>query len=236
MIYNHSSDHMPEIQDRSVHCIVTSPPYPMIEKWDVLFGTQDWEEQHDILNKTWKECDRVLIDGGIFCINIGDATRTVNKTFCCYPNHSFITMHLMEKYGYIPLIPVLWKKISNRPNAFLGSGFIPPNGYISQDCEYILIFRKGAKLRSFPPKDETRYASSFTKEERDLWFQQIWSIQGAKGSGKDSSFPEEIPHRLIRMFSIVGDTVLDPYAGKGTTGKVAEELGRKFVGYEIKED
>jgi len=103
-----------------------------------------------------------------------------------------------------PLIPIFWKKISNRPNAFLGSGFLPPNAYVSQDCEYIGIYRKGSN-RKFQPKDEKRYKSIFTKEQRDLWFQQIWHIPGAKGAKQNSAFPHEIPYRLIRMFSIIND-------------------------------
>jgi site-specific DNA-methyltransferase (cytosine-N4-specific) len=134
--------------------------------------------------------------------------------------------------GFTSLIPILWKKISNRPNAFLGSGMLPTNAYISQDCEYIIILRKGS-IRKFKPKEELRYKSTFTKEERDLWFQQIWNIKGIKGAGKTSAFPEEIPYRLIRMFSIIEDIIVDPFSGTGTTEKVAKENNRKFIGYQI---
>ena len=228
-VYNHSSESMPEIDDDSVHLIVTSPPYPMIQKWDELYGTVNFNEQHHRLDQVWKECHRILIPGGICCINIGDATRTINKEFCCYPNSARVTQALYS-LKFTPLIPILWKKISNRPNAFLGSGMLPPNGYVSQDCEYILIFRKG-NLRKFKPKDRRRYESAYTKEERDKWFQQIWEIKGARRAGKTSEFPEEIPYRLIRMFSIKGDFVVDPFSGTGTTGDVAMKLGREFIGY-----
>lgn len=230
-IYFHDSADMHEIESSSAHLIVTSPPYPMIAKWDSLFGTVDFKEQHHKLNSVWKECYRILVDGGIACINIGDATRTINKNFCCYPNFAKVTMDMMH-LGFVPLIPILWKKISNRPNAFLGSGMIPPNGYISQDCEYIAIFRKGS-LRKFPAKDENRYNSSFTFEERNQWFQQIWEINGDRGASKTSAFPEEIPYRLIRMFSCIGDTVVDPFTGTGTTMRVCDSLDRNFVGYEL---
>ena len=247
MIYYHSSECMPELEDESVQLVITSPPYPMIQKWDEVFHLQKegvdlpidktcfiW--MNDILNYTWKECYRVLIDGGIACINIGDATRTTNNEFICYPNYAQLSMSMWE-LGFSPLIPILWKKISNRPNAFLGSGFQPVNAYISQDCEFIGIFRKG-KIRTFVGEEkERRKKSTFTKEERDVWFQQIWTgIPGAKGSKKSSSWNPEIPTRLVRMFSIVGDTILDPFCGR-VGGPVFEnicsELQRHFIGYTL---
>lgn len=231
VVYEHTSADMSEIDSNSVHLVVTSPPYPMVEKWDSLFGAVDFWEQHHTLRGTWEECSRVLVKGGIACINMGDATRTIESNFCCYPNFAYLSVQLFEM-GFTPLIPILWKKISNRPNAFLGSGMIPPNGYVSQDCEYIGIFRKGG-LRTYPPNDKNRYDSSFTKEQRDKWFSQIWEIQGERGASKTSAFPPEVPMRLIRMFSCIGETVLDPFSGTGTTKKVCEELGRNFIGYEL---
>jgi site-specific DNA-methyltransferase (cytosine-N4-specific) len=211
----------------------------MIQKWDnnpyrFILGHPhtSFETAHQMLDCVWTEVKRILVPGGIACINIGDATRSLNKEFCCWPNYARVVMACLH-IGFTPLIPILWKKISNRPNAFLGSGMLPPNAYISQDCEYIAIFRKGG-LRKFAPKDKTRYASAFTKDERDIWFQQVWKITGAKNAKTTSAFPEEVPYRLIRMFSIIGDIVVDPFAGTGTTGKVAERLDRKFVGYEVK--
>jgi site-specific DNA-methyltransferase (cytosine-N4-specific) len=120
--------------------------------------------------------------------------------------------------------------------AFLGSGFLPPNAYVTQDVEYILIFRKGG-LRSFPPKDPERYKSKFTKKERDKWFSQIWNVTGTRQNVEGltrrlAAFPEEIPRRLIRMFSIRGDLVVDPFLGSGTSLKAAMDLERSFVGYE----
>jgi len=181
-IYNKSSESMKEIKDESIHLVVTSPPYPMISKWDKLFGKVDFDYQHSILTEVWKECFRILIPGGMLCINIGDATRKVDNNFQCFPNYAKVVMEC-TKIGFTPLVPIFWKKISNRPNAFLGSGFLPTNAYVSQDCEYIAILRKGS-TRKFPPKDEKRYGSKFTKEERDLWFQQIWEVPGARGQAK----------------------------------------------------
>jgi site-specific DNA-methyltransferase (cytosine-N4-specific) len=231
IIHYKSSENMDELKDDSVQLVVTSPPYPMISKWDKMFKIIDFDKQHEALKKIWAEVYRILIPGGMFCLNIGDATRTINKNFCCYPNYAKAVMDCVD-VGFNSLIPIFWRKISNRPNAFLGSGFLPPNAYVSQDCEYIAIFRKGT-LRKFKPKDQNRLDSSFIKKERDTWFNQVWEISGAKNAKKTSVFPEEIPRRLIRMFSVKGDTVVDPFCGVGTTLKIAVKLDRKAVGYEI---
>src|SRR6266487_479042 len=197
------SRRMSEVTDESVHLTVTSPPYPMVSIWDDSFAeasAPSYDDMHEYLNEAWREIRRALVPGGIVCINIGDATRTSNGIFHLYPNHSR-TIENFEKLGFVTLPYVLWKKPTNRPHykgkgAFLGSGFLPPNAYVTLDMEYILIFRKGSP-RSFPPKDPRRYDSKLTK-----------------------------------MFSILGDTVLDPFLGSGTTLKVAMNLDRKFVGYE----
>jgi modification methylase len=234
---------MKEVADESVHLSVTSPPYPMVAVWDDLFAevsASSYDAMHEYLNETWKEVYRVTVPGGIACINIGDATRTRDGVFHLYPNHSRIIENF-EKLGSVTLPYLLWKKPTTKPHykgkgAFLGSGFLPPNAYVTLDMEYILIFRKG-RPRSFQPKDSQRYKSQFTKKERDEWFSQVWTVPGARQNiggleRRVAAFPEEIPRRLIRMFSIIGDTVLDPFLGSGTTLKVTMGLGRKFVGYE----
>ena len=256
---------MEEIEDESVHLVVTSPPYPMIEIWDSLFRKLNpkidkaferlkieenkqgkekivreiYELMHETLFPVWKEIYRVLVNGGIACINIGDATRNLNGSFRLFPNHAKI-IEYFEKIGFVTLPYILWKKPTNKPNAFLGSGFLPPNAYVTLDVEYILIFRKG-EPRKFKPKDPLRYASKYTKQERDKWFSQIWDdVKGERQidpriERRTAAYPEEIPRRLIRMFSIIGDTVLDPFLGTGTTTKVAIELKRNSIGYEIDE-
>jgi site-specific DNA-methyltransferase (cytosine-N4-specific) len=232
---------MSELDNNSVHLVVTSPPYPMIEIWDNLFeslGCRSYDEMHDFLAEVWKECYRILVDGGIACINIGDATRKVNGNFRLFPNHARI-IEKCEELGFVSLPCILWKKPTTKPNAFLGSGFLPTNAYVTLDCEYILIFRKG-NVRKFKKKDPYRYMSYFSKEERDVWFSQVWDIVGIKQESDEierrvAAYPEEVVYRLIRMFSIIGDTVLDPFLGTGTTTKVAMELHRNSVGYEIDE-
>jgi len=201
---------------------------------------QIYDSMHDYLAKVWQETYRVLVDGGIICINIGDATRTINGRFQLFPNHSRIT-EVCEKIGMTTLPYILWKKPTNKPSykgkgAFLGSGFLPPNAYVTLDCEFILLFRKG-NLRKFPPKDALRYESAFTKKERDEWFSQIWAFKGTRQTNSElerrtAAYPEEIAQRLIRMFSVKGETVLDPFLGSGTTTKIAMQYERNSVGYE----
>lgn len=248
---------MNRLRDRSINLVITSPPYPMIKMWDGLFSRLDprvekklstgkasdamdaYRMMHACLSDTIGECSRVLSDGGICCINIGDATRTFSGKFRLFPNHATM-INTLENAGLTTLPYILWKKPTNKPNAFLGSGFLPTNAYVTLDCEYILIARKG-DLRKFTPKDPKRYRSAFSKEQRDRWFSQIWSgIPGADQNGGGSNertgaFPIEIPRRLIRMFSVEGDTVLDPFMGTGTTLLAAAREKRSFTGYEIDE-
>ncbi len=257
---------MSEIDSGSIELMVTSPPYPMIAMWDELFCNADptiaklwkkldtnggeeavrqiYDAMHDYLSKVWAETYRVLIDGGIACINIGDATRSINGKFQLFPNHARIT-EVCEKIGFTTLPYILWKKPTTKPHykgkgAFLGSGFLPPNAYVTLDCEFILLFRKG-KLRKFQPKDAVRYDSAFTKTQRDEWFSQIWALKGTRQieselERRTAAYPEEIAERLIKMFSVKGETVLDPFLGSGTTAKIAMQNERNSVGYEVDEN
>jgi site-specific DNA-methyltransferase (cytosine-N4-specific) len=234
----------------------------MIQMWDKQFAEADpkigklWQKlsadcleetvnqiydaMHLYLGKVWAETYRVVVDGGIVCINIGDATRSVNGRFRLFPNHSRIIEHC-ERLGFTMLPYVLWKKPTTKPKykgkgAFLGSGFLPPNAYVTLDCEYILIFRKG-KLRQFPPHDPNRYNSKLTKKQRDEWFTQIWQVTGTRQTASElerrtAAYPDKIADRLIKMFSVKGDTVLDPFLGSGTTTKVAIQNERNSIGYE----
>ncbi|MCI4350680.1 MAG: site-specific DNA-methyltransferase [Thermoplasmata archaeon] len=228
---------LPDVADASIALVVTSPPYPMIEQWDGLFrelGARDFDGMHAVLAEAWRACHRVLVPGGLLAINIGDAVRTLDGEFRLWSNHARVT-HACEGVGFRSLPYVLWKKPTNKPNAFLGSGFSPPNAYVTLDCEFVLLFRKGDR-RAFPAGDPRRAVSRYTRPERDRWFSQIWSDVRGRRQEKDgrrtAAFPPAIPERLIRMFSVVGDTVLDPFAGTGTTLWVASELGRRAVGVE----
>lgn len=254
MIAANSND-LSMIADKSVNLIVTSPPYPMIEMWDPIFSGQDpsiasalkdghgmnaFNKMHEILNDVWRECDRVLDDNGFVCINIGDATRTVDGKFQLYSNHTKI-INQFSAMGYSVLPDIHWRKQSNAPNKFMGSGMYPAGAYVTYEHEYILIFRKGGK-RVFKGKEkELRQKSAFFWEERNVWFSDLWEIKGASqvikkpGStrGRNASFPFEIPYRLINMYSVEGDTVLDPFAGLGTTNIACMVSGRNSIGADI---
>jgi len=260
-IFYRNSNKMSEITPNSVDLIVTSPPYPMIEMWDPLFcdfnpqikqileegdAKKAFSLMHNVLKQVWKDCVRVLKEGGILCINIGDATRKINKNFQLFPNH-VIVADFFQKNGFISLPSILWRKPTNAPNKFMGSGMLPPNAYVTLEHEYILLFRKGEKKLKLPPKSTKRYQSAYFWEERNNWFSDIWSdFRGTPQSLTDgkkndideirersAAFPLELPYRIINMYSIYGDTILDPFWGTGTTSLAAMICGRNSIGYEL---
>ena len=227
----------------------------MIAMWDGLFSELNSDMQasmdardgyavyrlmHEELNKTWKEVDRVLKQGGIACINIGDATRTVNGEFRLYPNHSPI-LETFLSLGFDVLPTILWKKTTNAPNKFMGSGMLPVGAYVTLEHERILIFRKGAKREFIGEEEkENRMRSAFFFSERNAWFSDVWDdITGTPQTLKENrlrersaAYPFALPYRLINMFSVKGDVVLDPFLGTGTTTAAAIVAGRNSIGVE----
>lgn len=253
-IHYKAAQQMEELENESVDLVVTSPPYPMIEMWDDIMKAQneeiakEWEQEnynrvfelmHLELDKVWKECFRVLKEGGTACINIGDATRTLSKNFALYPNHARILSGCLS-LGFQNLPNIIWRKQTNAPNKFMGSGTLPPGAYVTLEHEFILILRKGRKreFRKVQEK-ERRSESAFFWEERNVWFSDLWDVKGTKQKFKDEirkrsgAYPLEIPYRLINMFSVKGDMVLDPFYGTGTTTLAAVAANRNSVGYEI---
>ncbi|MCP3923420.1 MAG: site-specific DNA-methyltransferase [Desulfobacterales bacterium] len=255
IIYKNAQN-MSQIPSESIDLIITSPPYPMVKMWDETFiglnkkigeklinddGLRSFELMHKELDTVWKESFRVLKKGAFICINIGDATRSLKENFGLYPNHSRITQKLLE-IGFTTLPEIIWRKLTNAPNKFMGSGMLPAGAYVTLEHEFILIGRKGGK-REFIKEDDKklRRESSFFWEERNIFFSDIWfDIHGARqkmfnnGSRKRSgAFPFEIPYRLINMYSLKGDTVLDPFIGTGTTMLAAMTACRNSFGFEI---
>ncbi len=243
------------LADNSVNEIITSPPYPMILMWDEIMSLQNnsiaqalnegkaslaFEEMHKELDKVWRECYRVLMPGGFLCINIGDATRTVNGEFSLYNNHSRIVSSCIAM-GFNNLPNIIWRKQTNAPNKFMGSGMLPCGAYVTLEHEYILVFRKGGKREYKKDSDKSsRKASAFFWEERNIWFSDVWNLKGVKqkianpeSRERSAAFPFEIPYRLINMYSQYGDIILDPFYGMGTTAQAAIALGRNSVGFEI---
>jgi DNA modification methylase len=195
---------------------------------------------HQELDKVWTEVERVLIPGGFACINIGDATRTINGDFSLYPNHSRI-ITAFQKIGVPNLPNIIWRKQTNAPNKFMGSGMLPSGAYVTLEHEWILIFRKGGK-RQFNTDIEKlrRKQSSFFWEERNIWFSDLWDLKGTKQKidksetrKRSAAYPFEIPARLINMYSLQDDVILDPFLGTGTTAIAAIASKRNSIGYEI---
>jgi len=245
------------LEPASVHLVVTSPPYPMISMWDEIFRGLDasilpveqwtsanamdaFEKMHVVLDAVWAHLFAVVCEGGIVAINIGDATRSVEGNFQIFPNGARTTLGMCTA-GFRPLPNIYWKKPTNGPNAFLGSGFQSVNVYVTVDCEHILLFRKGSRRAFTEVESVRRRACEFTMQQRNAWFTQTWvGITGARqveiSGRRNAAFPDAIPERLIRMYSIIGDVVLDPFCGTGTTVRVAKKLQRAGVGVDIDAD
>ena len=255
ILFKNAGD-MKDIPDKSVDLMITSPPYPMIEMWDRIFSEQNpaigealemkdgktaFELMNKELDKVWKEVYRVLRNGGFACINIGDATRKIGDEFRLYSNNSRILEYCLE-LGFSSLPEILWRKQTNAPNKFMGSGMLPAGAYVTLEHEFILILRKGNK-RKFTTEEEKkrRRESAFFWEERNLWFSDVWEgLKGTRQNNIDKSirdrsgaYPFELAYRLINMFSLRGDTVLDPFLGTGTTTIASIATGRNSIGFEI---
>ena len=246
---------MPSLPADSVDLVVTSPPYPMVEMWDDLFvdldpavgsalddgdGPAAYRRMHDVLADVWADVARVLVDGGIACINVGDATRKIDGSFRVYQNHAAV-VDAFEGLGFDPLPDILWRKPVNSGTKFMGSGMVPPNAYPTLEHEYVLVFRNGPERRSFEPRSDRRYGSAYFWEERNRWFSDVWtdvtgelqSLEHDDLRSRSAAFPFEIPYRLVNMFSLYDDTVLDPFWGTGTTSLAAMVAGRNSVGFEL---
>lgn len=245
-----------DLGKESVDLVVTSPPYPMISMWDSLFsylnpeiraqlesgnGWYAFDLMHTELDRVWKSLFRLVKDGGLVCINIGDATRKIGENFTLYSSHSRIT-ELFLLHGFQALPGIIWRKTTNSPNKFMGSGMLPSGAYVTLEHEHILIFRKNGK-RTFPEdKDKNRRRkSSYFWEERNRWFSDIWqdlkgvrqTLNTDKSRERSAAFPLDVPYRLINMFSVKGDTVLDPFLGTATTTIAAIMSQRNSIGYEM---
>jgi DNA modification methylase len=255
-IFYSTASNMSDILDKTIGLIITSPPYPMIEMWDELFASQSsdikydlinadgykaFNKMHDILSNIWRESLRVLKDGCYLCINIGDATRKIGDKFRLYTNHSKITQ-ICEEIGIESLPAIIWRKQTNAPNKFMGSGMLPSGAYVTLEHEYILIFRKGSKRVFDDAEKLQRRESAFFWEERNAWFSDLWEFKGTKqtiirnaGRERSAAFPFELAYRLINMYSLAGEIVLDPFLGTGTTTLAAICSARSSTGYEIDE-
>lgn len=235
---------MPFVQTNSIHLVVTSPPYWTLKTYNDTAGqlghVEDYDEFLADLDRVWAECLRALVPGGRLICVVGDVclSRRQNKgRHTVVPLHSAISEHC-RRLGFDGLAPIIWHKIANAvfEAAGNGGGFLgkpyEPNAIIKNDVEYVLMMRKPGGYRS--PSLDTRLLSLISEVNHRAWFQQIWTgITGASTRNHPAPFPLELAERLVRMFSFVGDTVLDPFTGTGTTNLAAARWGRNSVGVEI---
>jgi len=230
-----------DVADESIHLVVTSPPYWTLKEYPNRDGQlgliKDYEEFLNNLDQVWKHVFRVLVRGGRLVVVVGDVClpRRHFGRHVVYPLHASI-QERCRRIGFDNLAPIIWHKIanaqfeSNRCTNFLGKPY-EPNAIIKNDIEYILFQRKPGGYRQ--PTPEARLLSIIPEKRQKQFFQQIWDIGGASTKQHPAPFPPALAERLIRMFSFVGDTVLDPFMGTGTTNLAAGLWGRNSIGYEI---
>lgn len=234
------------LEDKSVHLIVTSPPYWTLKEYEPnerqLAEISDYEKFLDELDKVWRECERVLVPGGRICCVVGDVcvSRRAEGRHYILPLHADLQVRA-RRLGLDCLTPILWLKIANGATEVQrsGAGFYgkpyQPGAIVKNDVEYILFFRKGGTYRSPTPLQKA--LSMLSKEEMRHWLVSAWTdIRGeSTRGGHPAPFPEMLSERLIRLFSFAGDTVLDPFVGTGTTCVAALHSGRNSVGVEVEE-
>jgi site-specific DNA-methyltransferase (adenine-specific) len=217
----HSSEKMNELPDNSVHLMITSPPYNVTKEYD---NNLTLEEYLILLKNVWKETYRVLVPGGRACINVANLGR---KPYI--PIHSYIIKDMLE-IGFYMRGEIIWNKASSAsPSTAWGSWLSAANPVLRDIHEYILIFSKDTFTHSRNGKDST-----ITKEEFLEWTKSVWTFPAvsAKMIGHPAPFPEELPHRLIKLYSFKQDVILDPFLGSGTTSLSAIKNGRNYIGYD----
>jgi modification methylase len=242
-IYRGDARDMSGLEPHSVHLVLTSPPYWTLKEYRDSEGqlghVEDYDEFLQELDKVWKQCFQALVPGGRMICVVGDvclSRRENGGRHTVVPLHSSIQEHC-RKLGFDNLAPIIWHKISNAAyeveggSTFLGKPY-EPNAVIKNDIEFILMERKPGGYRS--PDISTKVLSVISTENHKKWFQQIWSgVTGASTKQHPAPYPLELAERLVRMFSFVGDTVLDPFMGTGTTTVAAAKWGRNSIGFEI---
>jgi modification methylase len=234
------------LEDQSIHLVVTSPPYWTLKRYnehaEQLGHVVDYDEFNVALAEVWKNCYRALVPGGRLIINVGDvclSRRKNNGRHTVVPLHATIQEHC-KAIGFDNLATIIWHKIANANyevaggGGFLGKPY-EPNAVIKNDIEFILMQRKPGGYRSPTPRE--RILSTISEPNYQAWFRQIWSdLRGTSSPKHPAPYPVEFAERLIRMFSFVGDTVVDPFMGTGTTNLACACWGRNSIGIELDAD
>ncbi len=242
-LYRGDARDMSGLEPQSVHLVLTSPPYWTLKEYRDSEGqlghVEDYDQFLQELDKVWRQCFQALVPGGRLICVAGDvclSRRENGGRHTVVPLHSSIQEHC-RKMGFDNLAPIIWHKISNAAyeveggSTFLGKPY-EPNSVIKNDIEFILMERKPGGYRA--PDISTKVLSVISAENHKKWFQQIWSgVTGASTKQHPAPYPLELAERLVRMFSFVGDTVLDPFMGTGTTTVAAAKWGRNSIGFEI---
>lgn len=231
------------LDPNSIHLVVTSPPYWTLKRYndheEQLGHVVDYKEFVAALDEVWANCFRALVPGGRLVVNVGDvclSRRKNNGRHTVVPLHATI-QERCKAIGFDNLAPIIWHKIANAKyevaggGGFLGKPY-EPNAVIKNDIEFVLMQRKPGGYRS--PTNRERLLSVISAENHQIWFQQIWSdLRGTSNPHHPAPYPLEFAERLIRMFSFVGDVVLDPFMGTGTTNHACARWGRNSVGIEL---
>jgi len=224
-VFGKSSEDMDELPDTSVHLMVTSPPYNASKDYDQDLNL---DEYLNLLDNVWRETHRVLVPGGRACINVANLGR---KPYI--PLHTFIIDQMLNA-GFLMRGEIIWNKASSASQSTAWGSWQSASNPVLRDVhEYILVFSKDTFSRKRESKDNTIGRDDFLE-----WTKSVWKFPAvsAKKIGHPAPFPEELPHRLIQLYTFKNDVILDPFAGSGTTCLVAAKDGRRYIGYEINED
>ena len=241
-IINGDSRQMTELIDNSIHLVITSPPYWQLKDYgskNQIGFDDNYENYINHLNLTWQECYRVLHNGCRLCINIGDqfARSIYYGRYKIIPIHTEI-IKFCEIIGFDFMGSIIWQKATTMNTtggaSIMGSFPNPRNGIVKLDFEYILLFKKQGEAPK--PTKEQKENCKMSNEEWNTYFNGHWYFSGAKQDKHLAMFPEELPHRLIKMFSFPDEIILDPFMGSGTTALAAKKLNRNSIGYEINSD